>query len=412
MDDYSALVRRLFATQFFGGMKLGLQNAMTLSELLNHPQKKFSSILIAGTNGKGSVATKIAKVLELSGHRVGLFTSPHIASFRERIQVNGCLVTREEIVKYLPPLFHLVESHQIPATFFELTTLLAFKIFSERQVDYSVIEVGLGGRLDATNILNPILSVITSIGYDHMNQLGNTLDQIAMEKGGIIKPGVPVVLGPQAQLNVLLDLAKQKGASVYPVASTHAAFYDEENKSIAASALNRLSQSVKINDHALDVGLMQRPICRFEEWTQAMLLLQNIKTHLSHLFFDVAHNCQGIEKVMEALTVRFPDKPITCLVGLSQDKDVDSCLKVLSHYMPNIIFGQANHYRASSANDLLSRYPYYNATAVKSIKEGMNKLLNTAVEGSIGVVLGSFFIMKEAKDAINVNQDCDGLNLN
>ena len=183
----------MFEKQGVSGYKEGLENTLALDEHFGHPHKNFRSIHIAGTNGKGSCAHTIAAILQQCGYRVGLYTSPHLVDFRERIRINGQPIPENYVVDFVENERNFFEPLQ--PTFFELTTAIAFKYFSEMQVDIAVIEVGLGGRLDCTNIITPILSVITNISLDHTQLLGDSLEQIAMEKAGIIKSGVPVVIG-------------------------------------------------------------------------------------------------------------------------------------------------------------------------------------------------------------------------
>ena len=183
----------MFEKQGVSGYKEGLENTLALDEHFCHPHKNFRSIHIAGTNGKGSCAHTIAAILQQCGYRVGLYTSPHLVDFRERIRINGQPIPENYVVDFVENERNFFEPLQ--PTFFELTTAMAFKFFSEMQVDIAVIEVGLGGRLDCTNIITPILSVITNISLDHTQLLGDSLEQIAMEKAGIIKSGVPVVIG-------------------------------------------------------------------------------------------------------------------------------------------------------------------------------------------------------------------------
>ncbi|MBO4892614.1 MAG: bifunctional folylpolyglutamate synthase/dihydrofolate synthase [Prevotella sp.] len=183
----------MFERQGVSGYKEGLENTFVLDEHFGHPHKDFRSIHIAGTNGKGSCAHTIAAILQQCGYKVGLYTSPHLVDFRERIRINGQPIPENYVVDFVENERNFFEPLQ--PTFFELTTAMAFKYFSEMQVDIAVIEVGLGGRLDCTNIITPILSVITNISLDHTQLLGDSLEQIAMEKAGIIKSGVPVVIG-------------------------------------------------------------------------------------------------------------------------------------------------------------------------------------------------------------------------
>ena len=201
-------------TNLFHPVKLGLENIERLHKILGSPMDDpdITIIHIAGTNGKGSVALKIAKSLEqVKNNRVGLFISPHVSSFRERMQVNSCLISESEVEDRLPTIFSACEEHGIPATFFEVTAALAFFHFAESGCNVIVLETGLGGRLDATNIVkNPAISVITSIGLEHTRILGDTVEKIALEKGGIIKKNRQVLVGPNVPLDVLRQCARDK----------------------------------------------------------------------------------------------------------------------------------------------------------------------------------------------------------
>ena len=199
MRNYSEYTNYLFSQvpmfQNLGkdAYKEGLENTFLLDEHFGHPHRKFKTIHIAGTNGKGSCSHTIASVLQEAGYKVGLFTSPHLIDFRERIRVNGQMISEEYVMDFIDNEKQFFEP--LYPTFFELTTAMAFKYFAEQNVDIAVIEVGLGGKLDCTNIISPLLSIITNISYDHVNLLGDTLSKIASEKAGIIKHGIPVVIG-------------------------------------------------------------------------------------------------------------------------------------------------------------------------------------------------------------------------
>ena len=195
--------------------KEGLHNTLELDRHFGHPHQNFKTIHIAGTNGKGSCSHTIASILQSAGYKVGLYTSPHLKDFRERIRVNGKCVSKEYVIDFVENERHFFEP--LHPSFFELTTAMAFKYFAEQGVDIAVIEVGLGGRLDCTNIITPILSIITNISFDHTQFLGNTLEAIAREKAGIIKEGIPVVVGETTEetLPVFCDTAKQKHSKIY-----------------------------------------------------------------------------------------------------------------------------------------------------------------------------------------------------
>ncbi|MBE9489807.1 MAG: bifunctional folylpolyglutamate synthase/dihydrofolate synthase, partial [Bacteroidetes bacterium] len=195
--------------------KEDLSNTIKLSEHLNFPEAKFKSVHVAGTNGKGSTSHMIASILQESGYKVGLYTSPHLKDFRERIKLNGKCITKQFVIQFIKKNKSFFEENSL--SFFEMTVGMAFDYFAKQKVDIAVVEVGLGGRLDSTNIITPEVSVITNIGLDHTQFLGNTLEEIAFEKGGIIKPNVPVVIGETQNKTkqVFINLAKKNDASIY-----------------------------------------------------------------------------------------------------------------------------------------------------------------------------------------------------
>lgn len=209
--------------------KEGLDNTYLLDEHLGHPHRKFKSIHIAGTNGKGSCSHTLAAILQNDGYKVGLYTSPHIMDFRERIKINGECISKEYVIEFVNQEKSLFE--KIHPSFFEVTTALAFKYFAEQHVDYAIIEVGLGGRLDCTNIITPILSIITNISFDHTNFLGNTLEKIAKEKAGIIKPNIPVIIGETTNETkpVFKSCAENMNAEI---------IYADENDEIISFTMN------------------------------------------------------------------------------------------------------------------------------------------------------------------------------
>ena len=195
-------------------MKFGLQGIRTLLTSLDHPEKQFSSIHIAGTNGKGSTASMIAAIFTAAGYKTGLYTSPHLVSFNERIRINGKAISSQAVARLATAIHPEVKRNN--CTFFEAVTAMAFKYFAESKVDIAVVETGLGGRLDATNILQPLVSVITTIGLEHTQILGASLEKIAFEKGGIIKKGVPCVTGVKSQkaVRVLSNICAKKEIAI------------------------------------------------------------------------------------------------------------------------------------------------------------------------------------------------------
>jgi dihydrofolate synthase/folylpolyglutamate synthase len=350
-----------------------------IATLLGNPERSFPAIHVTGTNGKGSVSLKIAKALQSSGLKVGLYTSPHLISFCERIQVNGILIPEETARLGLLKLFDLGKD----LFFFEIATLLAFEYFRDQKVDVAIVEVGIGGRYDATNIVQSILSIITSVACDHEDLLGNTLEKIAYVKAGIIKPGVPVVIGPKADFAVIREEAAACGSPLHKV-EARAGFYDVENTAIARQALKLLPYPLSEED--IETGLESRPACRFEQ--------------VGNVIFDVAHNPAGISRLLEAIEVHFPGRSFSVVFGMSKDKDVRKCLSLLAEKADHLYLVPSPALKAISVqemSEILRQDGFDRFTAGLSIQESINKAL--AAEELL-VVCGSFYIMKEAREEV------------
>jgi dihydrofolate synthase/folylpolyglutamate synthase len=389
-------------------------------------------IHVAGTNGKGSVCLKIANTLrQQPGNNVGIFCSPHISSFRERMQVNGEMITEEEVVELLPKIYGLCIEHDIPATFFEITTALAFAFYAKRGANVVVLETGLGGRLDATNVIsNPALTVITSIGLEHTRILGDTIEQIAREKGGIIKAGRPVLVGPHCPHEVLQQCAKEKGGGPYYVPSlvfgtlqdfspakvsketAEITDYDLENQEIAKASLVLLKKSHPEVMKALTAdqihnGTSIRPPCRFEQ------ILQNGTT----IILDVAHNPPAMEYLVRKLETTFPGSSFRFVSGMSSDKDLGQCsrslLSIVGNDASRIHLVEAAHPRAAKLEAILQAEPSLESSARynmenRSITLQVEQALDLAKQNSeILVVCGSVFLMAEAREALGFDEPRD-----
>ena len=204
----------LFTRDGASAYKANLDNTLELCRRLDNPQYRFNSVHIGGTNGKGSTSHMLAAILQIAGYKTGLYTSPHLKDFRERIRINGLMISEQDVIEFVEA--HKADFSEIKPSFFEMTVGLAFDIFAREKVEIAIIEVGLGGRLDSTNIITPILSVITNIGWDHMNILGNKLELIAAEKAGIIKPDIPIVIGEyQPEIaDIFIEKAKKEGSRI------------------------------------------------------------------------------------------------------------------------------------------------------------------------------------------------------
>lgn len=386
MNDYQSALKQLYQVSLHSGIKLGLKNSLELSRRLSHPEQQYKTIHVAGTNGKGSVVTKIAKGLELAGYRVGLYTSPHISCFRERITINGNMIGERDVARLLNKLFEL----KIDATFFELTTFLAFLYFAEQKVDFAVIETGLGGRQDATNVINPILSVITSISLDHTEILGNTEEQVAYEKAGIIKYHSPLVVGPRAHQDIILQIARIQNSELFPVIGRFAS-YDQENNEIAKTALEFLG----ITDTA--EALKVRPPCRREVLLDGKVIL------------DVAHNPDGLRELFRTL-----DKKMRIIFGLSKTKDITGCLAIMKEHGSHFHLVEASNGRGISVQELRSIMldQGFDEGDI-SIDDTIAKTIERAISGRDPVLIcGTFFIMSEARKALGIVEPSDDFDMN
>lgn len=385
---------------------------------------------IAGTNGKGSVALKIAKALEYSNPNlvVALFCSPHISSFRERMQVNGELISEQEVVDLLPKLYSQCKEHDIPATFFEITTALAFSFFEARKANVVVLETGLGGRLDATNVIAaPALSIITSIGLEHTRILGDTVELIALEKGGIIKADRPVLVGPNVPHDVLRECARERKASDYftcedvlgkpddQLEQKLRQDYDLENARTATAALKLLQQShpdivgESMPDDALSRGISQRPPCRFE------LVPGNDKSKRPLVILDVAHNPPAMEYLVQKLQSTYPNRSVRVVIGMSSDKDMSLCgeslVKIVQNDATRIHLAEAAHPRAAKLKDILAATKLSDAQydlADRSLTNQIRTAMSLAFDNDeILVVCGSVFLMSEAREALGFDEPRD-----
>lgn len=402
MSNYQKLLKKLFAVNLHGGMKLGLDNVVQLNSILGNPSQNYSCIHVAGSNGKGSVVTKIATALQAEGHKVGLYTSPHICTFRERIRVNGQLIDEETAANFLHQIFTIIERENIPATFFEITTMIALLYFALKKVDYAVLETGLGGRLDATNIVNPILTILTSISLEHTEYLGNSLEEITKEKSGIIKPLVPVIIGPCVPMPIVKQIAKENDSPFFQVTG-HFEQYNDENNAIAKKALEFLN----ISEKSICEGLQAWPPCRMEKvQTDPIIIL------------DVAHNPDGFERLFQALKMQYHHTPFRIVFGLSKNKDIEGCLHELKRHgthfhlveAPNgrgvevpVLYNFMLHHHFSK--DEISVDPDIRSTIKRALKEAR-------VNKQILIICGSFFIMGEARAALGFHEPRDPIDVN
>lgn len=329
--------------------KPGLQNSEALDEYFGHPHRKFHTLHIAGTNGKGSVSHLLASILQLNGYKTGLYTSPHLVDFRERIRIDGQMIPRQEVIDFAEK--HLAPTLHIHPSFFELTMMMAFDYFARQAVDAAVIEVGLGGRLDSTNIITPDLCVITNISYDHVQMLGHTLPQIAREKAGIIKHGIPVVIGEaQGEVKqVFIDKASEVGAPIFfaeecvrfdsarqsargwefdSPAYPHlfgelGGLCQEKNAATVLTAVARLRElGYRITDQSV-----YEAFAHVTRLTGLMGRWQQLQAS-PRLICDTGHNTGGMQYIARQLRNEHYDM-LHIVIGMVNDKDISGVLAML-----------------------------------------------------------------------------------
>ena len=397
--------------------KPGLQNTIRLMDALNNPQNNYRTIHIAGTNGKGSVSHLLAAVLQESGYKVGLYTSPHLVDFRERIRVNGSMVEQEYVVDFVEKhksLFDVVEP-----SFFEATMAMAFNYFNDCNVDIAVIEVGLGGKLDSTNIIIPELSVITNISFDHMAFLGDTLEKIAHEKAGIIKQNVPVVIGealPETTPVFELKVMKEDAPIYYAEEFVQVTFkgydnncmivetseqktyqvglcgnYQLKNIATTLTAIDQLNElDYKISNSSIKRGFEKvTEITGFKgRWQE----LQRAPTVVT----DTGHNVGGFRYIVEQLQAQ-TYKTLRIVIGMVNDKDISAVLALLPSDA-RYYFTQANIIRALPAKELKKQAESFGLTgeAYVSVKEAVRGALEEADQDDFVFIGGSNFIVGEA----------------
>ena len=378
--------------------KKDLTNTLKLASHLNHPEHTFKTVHIGGTNGKGSTSSLIASVLQQAGYKVGLYTSPHLLDFRERIRINGEEISKEFVVDFIENNKSFLEANRL--SFFEMTVGMAFQYFSHQKVDVAIIEVGLGGRLDSTNIITPLLSVITNIGWDHMNLLGNTLEEIAFEKAGIIKENIPVVIGEftNETRKVFEKEAKLKNAPIYfastiddipELDSDLKGNYQVHNKKTAYQALQLLKNHFSIADDNVIKGFLsvEKNTGLKGRWT--------VLSEKPLIVADTAHNKNGLEIVMTQVRQQKFDK-LFMVFGVVNDKDIDSILPYLpknAEYFvakPNVPRGL----EAVILKDKLTANGF-NATAFNSIPIAFQYAKKQATINDMIYIGGSTFVVAE-----------------
>ena len=428
MSQYSTIIERLFGLNEFN-VKLGLENISGLLKHLGNPQKELKTIHIAGTNGKGSTALFLNSIFNISGYKTGLYVSPHLIDIRERITVGTRKISQKSFIELSEHIFCVMEKEDLPVTFFEFVTALAFLYFSQERVDIGIIEVGLGGRLDATNVLNPLVSVITEIGLEHTQYLGSSIKEVAAEKGGIIKPGGAVFISAENKeaVTVLNNKAIIKKTTCFqygkdftvshinedsqhdndkiPLPQTFsiefqgrkliklkintAGNFQIKNSSTATAVALYLSKKYRaINENSICEGLKKTTIpCRME-------LIQKSP----RIVLDAAHNFHAIQVLIENISLFFTYKRLIVILGILNDKDYKKIIKVLSTRADTFIMTEPVSKRALSARLLENEASSLNKQTFieKKVSKALKKAKEVAGSHDLILVTGSFYSVGEA----------------
>ncbi len=411
----------MFSRVGSSAFKKDLTNTIILLEHLENPHQKFKSIHVGGTNGKGSVSHMMASVLQTAGYKTGLYTSPHIHDFRERIKINGVLADEFFVIEFVEKISGLID--QVKPSFFEITVAMAFDYFAQKKVDIAVIEVGLGGRLDSTNVIDPVLSVITNIGFDHMNMLGDSLSEIAFEKSGIIKENTPVVVGERNAESdeVFLQAAALHDSDILFAEDIYATTnYQWKQNQLIVEVQNQLIQ----NDHQfkLDLsGIYQiKNVCTvlsaFDVLYDKGFIIKDdiIKEGLANvvtntgltgrwqvihkeplIVLEVAHNEDGIQQMLKHIN-ELSFQNLHIIFGIVKDKDTEAILQLFPP-QAKYYFTQADIPRALPASEVKFTADNLNLTGEVfiNVNEALQNVLSVAGKEDVIIVCGSIFLIAE-----------------
>jgi dihydrofolate synthase/folylpolyglutamate synthase len=404
-------------------IKKDLTNTVAICEALGNPYRQFKSVHIAGTNGKGSTSHMLAAILQTAGYKTGLYTSPHLHDFRERIRINGAKIPEQYVIDFTERVLPLID--KIEPSFFEITVAMAFSYFAEEKVDIAVIEVGLGGRLDSTNVITPELSVITNIGYDHMNLLGNTLPEIAGEKAGIIKNNIPVVIGEtHPETKPVFDAkAKEKAAKI---------IYASKDYYISEWSYEKTHLDIHVAKHgSIETERYQLDLPGYYQTKNLLTVLESVKqlqqlgwnisrqhvgTALSQtkkltglhgrwelihqhpdIILDVAHNEDGMRQVMAQLEIASYHH-LHIVLGMVKDKEISKVLQLLPN-KASYYFTRAQIPRALPENTLAEMAAGFGlkGSTYPNVKAAIHAARSHANDDDLILVCGSVFLVGEVE---------------
>ena len=378
--------------------KKDLSNITLICEHLNNPQNNFKSIHIGGTNGKGSCSHMLSSILQEAGYKVGLYTSPHLVDFRERVRINGEMISKDSVSEFMLHNFDFFESNNL--SFFEMTVGLAFNYFSFNKVDIAIIEVGMGGRLDSTNIITPILSLITNISIDHIKFLGSNISDIAREKAGIIKEKTPIVIGEtQDEIkSIFMDIANTKGSDIVFADDfiydnydcDLQGIYQKKNIKTVLKASEILQQNdYKINDGHIKIGLNN--VSNNTGLKGRWQVIQNNPL----IICDTAHNIAALKEVISQL-IRLEYSKLYFIVGFSDDKDLDKISKIFPENS-EYYFVKPKVDRGKDSQEVKQIFESNNRIGItqNSVNEAINQIKKTSSKDDVIFIGGSTFVVSE-----------------
>ena len=423
--NYEEVLKYLESFQRFG-IRLGLGNIKRLLRLLGNPQERLKIIHIGGTNGKGSVGAFLFYILKEAGYKVGLYTSPHLVDFRERIRTTQGLISRKEIIRQISLLKPLITDHRLPITFFEVTTALALKYFAERRVDFAILEVGMGGRLDATNVTKPLVSVITNVDFEHTEHLGKSLKKIAYEKCGIIKKGTPVITAENKKeaLRVIEDTCRKKKVRLYRVGKEikfRSQISDVRYQTFNIEGIHGSYKNLRISllgkhqllNAACAIGTIEllRPKARITKeqikkglakttWPGRLEIvkLRTQNSELRTIVLDGAHNVAGARALKEAIRDCFDYKRLILLLGILRDKDIKGIVAQLAPLASRIIITRPQTHRAAEPKEITKIAKKYSGSIVikEKVSQAIRHAFFCAESKDVILVTGSLYTVGEA----------------
>ena len=413
--EISPILDKLFSLQRLG-IKVGLDHTIQLLNRCGNPHNKLKTIHIAGTNGKGSTAAILQSILRTAGLKVGLYTSPHLVSFNERIRVNGSPISNDFIIDFMKKFND--DINEIESTFFETTTVLSLCYFYFKKVDVAIIETGLGGRLDSTNVLNPNLSIITSIDIDHQNILGNTIEEIANEKAGIIKKNTPLITfkQPKKILDILRNRAKTLNAKIEIVVDPQKIVVDNFSTKFVIN--NKTFSIPLIGEHqAYNAALAIRSSNVFMGSLSYQMIKDGVKNTVwpgrfqllnnkLKIFYDVAHNSAGINTIRSTLNSLNALERIGLII-LKEDKDVDQISNSLKGLFDELIISTVPNAQLMSIDELNKSLNRCNIICkpIDPIEKAFNYILDKAEKGAVTIIFGSHYAARSIYKFFEINFD-------